>query len=43
MTNTRLNAVLRRQRRTLVKDTLYAVTVSTAMASSVAALGQFLR
>jgi hypothetical protein len=43
MTNTRLNAVLRRQRRALVKDAVYAVTVSATVASSFAALGQFLR
>lgn len=43
MTTNRLNGVLRRQRRTLVVDAVLAMTFSTTVASSVAALGQLIR
>lgn len=43
MNTSKLNEVLRRQRRTLVVDAVLAMTFSTTVASSVAVLGQLLR
>ena len=42
MTTTRLDCIARRQRRDLVRDTLFTVSVSTAVLSSMVALGQML-
>jgi hypothetical protein len=42
MTTTKLDCVARRQRRDLVRDTLFALSVSTAVVSSMVSLGQAL-
>jgi hypothetical protein len=39
MTGTRLDSVLRRQRRSLVQDVLFAATVAAAVGSALVALG----